>query len=33
MIGTARDRLQRLGKNRWNLEPSPEEVKIPSESR
>jgi len=33
MIGTARDRLQRLGKNDENLEPSPEEVKIPSESR
>jgi len=26
MIGTARDRLQRLGKNDENLEPSPEEV-------
>jgi len=29
MIGTARDRLQRLGKNDKNLEPSPEEVKNP----
>ncbi len=34
VIGTARDRLQRLGKNKSeNLEPSPEEVKIPSERR
>ena len=34
VIGTARDRLQRLGKNKdENLELSPEEVKIPSERR